>query len=85
MCIAKGLEGNNTLEILKVADYILVKASLWFYLQLREIVIFVANLSIIYPSRQSRVQDKDRADLKELRFISSLSTFSRPFHITALL
>ena len=28
MCIAKGLEGNNTLEILKVADYILVKASL---------------------------------------------------------
>ena len=21
MCIAKGLEGNNTLEILKVADY----------------------------------------------------------------
>ena len=29
------------------------------------------------------VQDKDSADLKELRFISSLSTFSRPFHMTA--
>ena len=39
--------------------------------------------SISTPSRQSLVQDKDRADLKELRFISSLSTFSRPFHMTA--
>ena len=39
--------------------------------------------SISTPSRQSLVQNKDRADLKELRFISSLSTFSRPFHMTA--
>ena len=31
-------------------------------------------ISISTPSRQSLVQDKDRADFKELRFISSLST-----------
>ena len=39
--------------------------------------------SISAPSKQSLVQGKDRADLKELRFISSLSTFSRLFHMTA--
>ena len=39
--------------------------------------------SISTPSRQSLVQEKDRVDLKELRFISLLSTFPRPFHMTA--
>ena len=41
--------------------------------------------SITTPSRQSLVQGRDRADLKELRVISSLSSFSRPFHINASL
>ena len=39
--------------------------------------------SISTPSRQSQVQEKDRVGLKELRFLSLLRTFPRPFHMKA--
>ena len=47
---------------------------------IRYIIYNTKKSSITTPSRKSLVQGKDRADLKELRFISSLSSFSRPFH-----
>ena len=47
-------------------------------------VHYITKISFITTlSRQSLVQGKERSGLKELRFISSLTTFSRPFHMTA--
>lgn len=49
------------------------------------IIQYITKISSISTSsQQSPIQDKVKVDLKEFRFISSLSSFFRPFHMTTI-